>query len=217
MHKANHQLLQIHVTGRHLSVTDPIKDYAQKKIENIGLDFPRILDAHVILDVEKHRQTAEVILHCGNHIVIEAKAESDDLYASIDEVVAKATRQLRKAKTKIQRHQPRTLEAYEVDLHVLQPLAEEHEEHAEPEVVMTEKFAVKPMFVDEHRFDRKFFSHDHLRLRVFFMFLGQWLKHVEIDLIGFERAWLVPLDFGFCLSQLTRRLRHNLEAYEVDL
>src|ERR1051325_775222 len=149
MHKANHQLLQIHVTGRHLSVTDPIKDYAQKKIENIGLDFPRILDAHVILDVEKHRQTAEVILHCGNHIVIEAKAESDDLYASIDEVVAKATRQLRKAKTKIQRHQPRTLEAYEVDLHVLQPLAEEHEEHAEPEVVMTEKFAVKPMFVDE--------------------------------------------------------------------
>jgi len=149
MHKANHDELQVHVTGRHVSVTEPIKEYARRKIENIGLDFPRLLDAHVILDVEKHRHTAEVVLHCGNHIVIEAKAESDDLYASIDEVVAKVARQLRKAKTKIQRHQPRKLEAYEVDLRVLSPLDDEHEEHAEPEVVMTEKFAVKPMFVDE--------------------------------------------------------------------
>ena len=149
MHKANHEETQINVTGRHVSVTEPIKDYARKRIENIGLDFPRILDAHVILDVEKHRHTAEVVLHCGNHIVIEAKSESDDLYASIDEVVAKASRQLRKAKTKIQRHQPRSPQAYEVDLQVLQPLEEDHEEHTEPEVVMTEKFAVKPMFVDE--------------------------------------------------------------------
>jgi putative sigma-54 modulation protein len=149
MNKTSQEALQISVTGRHVSVTEPIKEYAEKKIENIGIDFPRILSAHVILDVEKHRHTAEVVFHCGNHIVIEAKAESDDLYASIDEVVTKAMRQLRKAKTKIQRHQPRELQPYEVDLHVLSPLEEDHDEHAEPEVVMTEKFAVKPMFVDE--------------------------------------------------------------------
>ena len=149
MHKTNNDQIQIHVTGRHVSVTEPIQDYARKKIENIGMDFPRILDVHVILDVEKHRQTAEVILHCGNHIVVEAKAESEDLYAAIDEVIAKAMRQLRKAKTKIQRHNPRELKPYEVDLHVLSPLEDDHEEHTEPEVVMTEKFAVKPMFVDE--------------------------------------------------------------------
>lgn len=149
MHKTNQNELSIHVTGRHVTVTEALKDYAQKKFENIGIDFPRILNAHVILDVEKHRQTAEVVLHCGNHIVIEAKAESEDLYASIDEVVAKAMRQLRKVKTKIQRHVPRNRQPYEVDLHVLNPLEDEHEEHTEPEVVMTEKFAVKPMFVDE--------------------------------------------------------------------
>lgn len=149
MQRSNHEELQVTVTGRHVSVTEPIQEYARKKIESIGVDFPRLLSAHVILDVEKHRHTAEMILHCGNHIVLEAKAESDDMYASIDEVTAKIARQLRKAKTKIQRHQPRSQEPYEVDLHVLQPLAEEHEEHAEPEVVMTEKFAVKPMFVDE--------------------------------------------------------------------
>ncbi len=149
MHKMNNDQMQIHVTGRHVNVTEPIEDYARKKVENIGLDFPRILDAHIILDVEKRRQTAELVLHCGNHIVVEAKAESDDLYASIDEVIAKAMRQLRKAKTKIQRHNPRELQPYEVDLQVLSPLDEEHEAHTEPQVVMTEKFAVKPLFVDE--------------------------------------------------------------------
>lgn len=149
MHKTNHENLTIHITGRHVSVTEPIKEYARRKIENIGMEFPRLHDAHMILDVEKHRQTAELVLHCGNHIVIEARAESEDLYASIDEVVARVSRQLRKAKTKIQRHQPRNARPYEVDLKVLAPLEENHPEHAEPQVVMTEKFAVKPMYVDE--------------------------------------------------------------------
>ena len=174
MHKANHEDLQIHVTGRHVSVTDPIKEYARKKIENIGFDFPRIFDAHVILDVEKHRHLVELILHCGNHIVLEARAESDDMYASIDEAVAKVTRQLRKAKTKIQRRHPGRSEAYEVDLKVLSPLEEHHEEHTEPEVVMTEKFAVKPMFVDEAVLQLQLSS------RLFLVFLNARTEKVNV-------------------------------------
>ena len=98
----------IKVTGRHISVTEAIKDYAVKKIENLHLDYPRIIDAQVIIDVEKHRQFAEIILHCSNHITIEASHECDDLYAAIDEVIAKVARQMRKYKTKILRdHRPR--------------------------------------------------------------------------------------------------------------
>lgn len=174
MHKANHDNLQIHVTGRHVSVTEPIKEYARKKIENIGFDFPRILDAHVILDVEKHRHMVDMILHCANHIVIEARAESEDMYASIDEAIARVTRQLRKAKTKIQRHHPTRGEGYEVDLKVLSPLPEEHEEHTEPEVVMTEKFAVKPMFVDEAVLQLQ------LSNRLFLVFLNARTEKVNV-------------------------------------
>ena len=79
----------VKVTGRHVSVTEPIKDYATSRIEHLHLDYPRIIEAHVILDVEKHRHFAEIILHCTNHISIEASAETDDMYASIDGVVAK--------------------------------------------------------------------------------------------------------------------------------
>ncbi len=171
---SNNQGVMISVTGRHVSVTEPIKEYARKKIENLGLDFPRIHDVHVLLDVEKHRQTAEVVVHCANHIVVEARAESNDLYASIDEVVAKAMRQLRKAKTKIQRHLPRTAQPYEVDLRVLAPLEEGHSEQAEPEVVMTEKFAVKPMFVDEAVLQLQ------LSNRLFLVFLNARTEKVNV-------------------------------------
>ena len=98
----------VKVTGLHVSITDPIKAYAESKLDLIHLDYPRIIDAQVILDVQKHRHFAEVILHCNNHITIEASHECDDMYAAIDGVVAKVARQMRKWKTKLLRnHRPR--------------------------------------------------------------------------------------------------------------
>ncbi len=36
------------VTGHHLAITAAINDYAQKKIEGLHLDYPRVIEAHVI-------------------------------------------------------------------------------------------------------------------------------------------------------------------------
>jgi putative sigma-54 modulation protein len=142
--------LPIKVTGRHVAVTEPIKDYAVRKIEGLHLDYPRIIEAQVILEVEKYRHHAEVILHCSNHITIEASAETNDLYASIDEVIDKIARQMRKYKTKIMRqHRPRRHEVRHIDEHVLNADTMHEHEESEPTVVQTEKYPVKPMFVDE--------------------------------------------------------------------
>ena len=141
----------VKVTGRHVSVTEPIKDYASCKIEHLHLDYPRIIEAHVILDVEKHRHFAEIILHCTNHITIEASNETDDLYASIDGAVAKIAQQMRKYKTKILRnHRPRGQSIRHIEEQVLEVSAAFHETaEAEPEVIKTERYPVKPMFIDE--------------------------------------------------------------------
>lgn len=146
----SHTAPVVSVTGRHVSVSEAMKDYARKKIEHIGIDSPRILNAQVILEVEKYRHIAEVILHCNNHITIEAKEASEDMYASIDQVVAKLMRQLRKAKTKIQRHNPRRTKMSEVPLHIIEAIGrEEEEQDITHRVVRTEQFTLKPMFVDE--------------------------------------------------------------------
>lgn len=142
--------LPVRVTGRHVAITQSIRECAEEKIAHLHLDYPRIIEAHFILDVEKHRHYAELVLHCSNHITIEATSETTDLYASIDEVVAKAAQQMRKYKTRILRqHRPRTEGIRHLQEQVVTTVEFEKEDHAEPEVVTTEKYALKPMYVDE--------------------------------------------------------------------
>lgn len=142
--------MPIKVTGRHVSITDAMKDHAEKKIEGLHLDYPRIIEAHVILDVEKYRHSAEIVLICGNHITIEASAETDDMYASIDQVITKIAQQMRKYKTKIMRqHRPRRHEIQHVDEQVLSIEGFDDHAESEPTVIHTERYPVKPMFVDE--------------------------------------------------------------------
>ncbi len=88
----------ITVTVRHEHVTDSLRDYAEKKIEGIHLDYPRIIEAKAILDVQKKRHLAEIILFCANHIIIDASSETEDMYKSIDETVDKIARRMRKQK-----------------------------------------------------------------------------------------------------------------------
>jgi putative sigma-54 modulation protein len=141
----------VKVTGLHVSITDAIKSYAESKVDLIHLDYPRIIDAQVVLDVEKHRHLAEVILHCNNHITIEASHECDDMYAAIDGVIAKVARQMRKWKTKLLRnHRPRGNDIKHIEEQVFQ-VDENFElvEDSEPQLIKTERYPVKPMFVDE--------------------------------------------------------------------
>lgn len=141
----------VRVTGVHLTITEAIRDYVINKVDHIHLDYPRIIDVQVILDVVKHRHSAEIILHCANHITIEADLECDDMYAAVDGVIAKITRQMRKYKTKMLRsHRPRRHQPQHFNEHVLQ--IDEHfevHEESEPKHLHTEQHTVKSLFVDE--------------------------------------------------------------------
>ena len=139
--------MNITVTGRHLTITPAIEEYAHKRLAEVHIDFPKILSAHYILEVEKVRQRAELVLHCNNHINIEASDVHEDLYAAIDAVVDKAERQIRKYKTRIQNHRPRRAQARHFDEHIL--THDLHEEHGQTHHIRTEQYPCKPMFVDE--------------------------------------------------------------------
>jgi len=98
----------ITVTVRHENVTDSLRDYAERKIEGIHLDYPRIIEAKAILDVQKNRHVAEIILFCANHITIDASSETEDMYKSIDETIDKIARRMRKHKTRLlKKYRPR--------------------------------------------------------------------------------------------------------------
>ncbi|MBR1981891.1 MAG: ribosome-associated translation inhibitor RaiA, partial [Akkermansia sp.] len=94
----------ITVTGRHIEVTDAIREFATKKIEAIHIDYPKIVEARVVVDVQKDRQMAEIVLFCADHITIQASTSSEDLYAAIDETITKIMRRMRKHKTRLMKH-----------------------------------------------------------------------------------------------------------------
>jgi putative sigma-54 modulation protein len=93
--------LDIIVTGKHLSITDAIKSYAEKKAKKLERYFDRVIRIQVNLDVESERHTAEMILSAPRGSMLIAEVTNHDIYAAIDRAVDKLERQLTRHKEKL--------------------------------------------------------------------------------------------------------------------
>lgn len=91
-------------TFKNIEASDPLKDHANEKIiACLRKYIHRDVEAHMIFDVEKKRQIAEITLHCYGKDFI-AKEESDNMYKSIDALVENIGTQLRRQKRKATSH-----------------------------------------------------------------------------------------------------------------
>lgn len=153
--------MNITITGRHMEMTEALKTYIEAGLGKIESYFDRVIDADVVLDVEKHRHLAEVNLH-ANGVRIHGRESSNDMYASVDAVIAKLERQVKKYKGRISKHKARaTKEAMDYRHAIISvPAAEEEEPHAASsddngvervrhEIVHHEKLPMRSMSVDE--------------------------------------------------------------------
>jgi putative sigma-54 modulation protein len=92
--------MQVHITGRHVEITDGIREHVYDKVERTLIDFPRVEDVRIVLELQKLMHSAEVLVQ-GKNIHVEGKASSENMYTSIDEALGKAERQLRKLSEKV--------------------------------------------------------------------------------------------------------------------
>ena len=147
--------LPITVTVRHEHVTDALREHAIKKIESLHLDYPRIIEAKIILDVQKNRHIAEIILFCANHITIEAHTEGKDMYVALDETIEKIARRMRKHKTRLlKRHRPHRNESIRhLEERFFKADVLDHPEDSDvdplPFVVHPENYAIRTMFKED--------------------------------------------------------------------
>lgn len=95
--------MQVHITGRHVEITDSIREHIYDKTERTLLDFPRVEDVRVILELQKLMHSAEIVV-TGKNIHVESEDASENMYTSIDQALEKAERQLRKRREKVQDH-----------------------------------------------------------------------------------------------------------------
>jgi len=146
--------MQVSITGRHVELTEPLKNYVHDKLQHLSHSFDHVVDVHVVLSVEKFRQRCEVNMQ-ANGINIHGSHETEDMYASIDGVVDKLNRQLKRYRSKLNKHQSQhgQRKGREIKVsHRVLDLAHEKEELAEdhaPTVVNHEQIEALPMSVDE--------------------------------------------------------------------
>jgi len=95
--------MQINLTGQHVEITPPLREYVNSKLERLTRHSDQVMDVHVILSVEKLRHTAEATLRLNGGNVF-ADATEEDMYAAIDALTDKLDRQVKKHKQKLNDH-----------------------------------------------------------------------------------------------------------------
>ena len=91
--------MQVNISGHHVEVSEALHAYVDKRFDRIDAHFDHITNVQVTLSIQKQFQRAEATLHTRG-AEINATAEQDDMYAAIDALVDKLTRQLEKQKGK---------------------------------------------------------------------------------------------------------------------
>ena len=92
--------MQIHLTSRHLEITDDIQTYIEKRAKKIEAIFNPIIDFQVVMEVEKNRYRSEITL-VTRKATFHAQGETHDVFSSLDDVISKIEIQIRRHKERI--------------------------------------------------------------------------------------------------------------------
>ena len=98
--------MQIVVTGRHVEVTQDVREYVENKANKLPRFYDRIHEIEVILDHEAEQFTAEMIVRVGNKHTFIASETGPDTFVLIDRITDKLERQLTKHKEKTRENRP---------------------------------------------------------------------------------------------------------------
>ncbi|MBB5021002.1 ribosome hibernation-promoting factor, HPF/YfiA family [Desulfurispira natronophila] len=161
--------MNIQITGKQIELTEPLKQYAEEKISKLSRYFDTIMDAHIVLSVNKHRQKAEVNI-LVNGINISAESTTHDMYASIDTMLDKIERQVKRYKNKIKSHKPRQqAKDIVVNMNIFDADSFETSDAEvadnEPQIIKSTSFKVKPMGVDEAAMQMNLINNEFLVFR----------------------------------------------------
>ena len=134
--------MRISINGKNIEVSEYLRDLAVKKMAKLDRYFPADTVAQVTMAVEKNRHIVEVTIPYAGGI-IRGEEVTGDMYASIDNVIAKLERQIIRHRTKLEKN----LKAEAFNEPVPEYVEEDEEEG--PRIVRNKRFSIKPMSIDE--------------------------------------------------------------------
>ncbi|PHV62926.1 ribosome-associated translation inhibitor RaiA [Cyanobacterium aponinum UTEX 3221] len=174
--------MKLLIQGNNIEVTESIHDYVEEKLEKAVKHFQNLatkVDVHLSVARNariSNKHKAEVTVY-ANGTIIRAQEHSENLYASIDLVSDKITRQLRKYKernlAKKTHTAEKTSDAVE-EKTVGTDLIGDREPELPSEVVRMKYFAMTPMTIDQALEQLQLVDHD------FYMFRNEETGEINV-------------------------------------
>ena len=93
--------MHITISAKHMELTQPIRDYIERKMSRLPHFFNQLQEIRVIIERVPHGYHVEVVSDVEHHKDFVANSEHRDLYACVDLVSDRAVRQLHEWKDRI--------------------------------------------------------------------------------------------------------------------
>lgn len=174
--------MKLLIQGNNIEVTESIHDYVEEKLEKAVKHFQNLatkVDVHLSVARNariSNKHKAEVTVY-ANGTIIRAQEHSENLYASIDLVSDKITRQLRKYKERnLEKKTHATEKAADAveEKPVESDLIGDRQPELPSEVVRMKYFAMNPMTIDEAWEQLQLVDHD------FYMFRNEETGEINV-------------------------------------
>lgn len=141
--------MRFNIRGENIEITDALREYVEKKVGRLDRYFEEDItsDVNVTMKVIRDQHTVEVTIPMPK-LLLRAEETSLDMYASIDLVVEKLERQIRKHKTRVNRKY-RTEDSLK-HFFIENGTSEASDDESNGlEIVRTKRFDLKPMDAEE--------------------------------------------------------------------
>lgn len=136
--------MKFEYTGRHLDVTPALRSHVENHFARLDHLFNGTSMAHVIIEVERGKHRAEIVIKWHDHILTATSALSD-MYMALSKTIDKLEKQALKAKNKIidRKHSAKKAAV------IARSEVEVAPAKNEPRIISVRKSSSKPMTSDE--------------------------------------------------------------------
>jgi len=148
--------IAVKVKGRHLEVTDGLREYAEQKLQRLEKYFGNIREAIVCESIDGNLHRVEVTLE-GDGLLLRGEERTSDMYVSVDRVIDKLEQRVKKFKAKhthLRNHQDSLRTATPKNGHTsgmdgILAADTEPDVDTRPRIVRTKAVTMKPMDIDD--------------------------------------------------------------------
>ena len=97
--------MRLDITFRNTEPSEALRTRAEKKFRKVCKHMNEPIEGHLVLKVERHRNSAELTVHGGRDQSFRVHEVTEDMYATLDGLMHKLERAVRRSREKrIDRH-----------------------------------------------------------------------------------------------------------------